>query len=274
MAVELAEKTIVITGASSGIGRATAIACAAAGMDIVINGRRAAELGKLADDIRAMGRRCAVHAGDVTALDAHKRLLDVAEQELGGFYSVFANAGYGYFRRNHETDVAALRRIFEVNFFAANELLCEAARRLIAAKRPGHLLMCSSVASRFALPRFGAYCATKAAQSHMCQAMRNELRPFRIAVTSVHPSTTSTGFFENAGRVTDELGAKMPADLGRPDFLSQRPEDVSRAIVRCLRGPRAEVWPLGWLRYVSGLIAVSPWMINRIGRQLERLKYE
>jgi short-subunit dehydrogenase len=264
MSRELTDRVIVITGASSGIGAATAIQCAAAGMDCVINGRREAELSRVADEIRRRGRGAEPVPGDVTEPGMSARLLDTAMQRFGRFDVVFANAGYGLYRPMHKVDEAALRRIFEVNFFAATDLLVQAARRLIAENRRGHLLMCSSVAATVTLANFAPYTATKAAQHHVCRAMRMELRRYGIRVSSVHPTTTSTGFIQAAETVTAELGGKMPRRTERPDMLTQSAEQVARAIVRCLRRPRREVWPMGWLRLAAGVLTAFPRLMDRI----------
>ena len=155
----------MITGTSSGIGAATALACARAGMDSVLTARRPDRLQEVAEQVKELGRSAEVVVGDVTDEGLSGRLLDAARERFGRFDAVFANAGYGHGGPMHELDEAALRRIFDVNFFAAMALLREAARRLVAEKRRGHLLMCSSTLSKFALPTGGAYAATKAAQS-------------------------------------------------------------------------------------------------------------
>ncbi|MHC4990399.1 MAG: SDR family NAD(P)-dependent oxidoreductase, partial [Planctomycetota bacterium] len=172
---ELTDKTIVITGASSGIGAATAIACAEAGMDVVLSARRSERLEDVAGEVRQRGRRAEIVAGDVCDPGMSVRLLDHANEVLGGFYAVFANAGYGL--EKHVIDVPhdELRRVFDVNFFASVELAQEAARRLVDREEPGHLLMCSSCLAKFTMPGYSAYSATKAAQNHVCRAMRLEL---------------------------------------------------------------------------------------------------
>jgi short-subunit dehydrogenase len=265
---DLTGKSIIITGASSGIGAATAIRCAAVGMDIVLHGRDAERLAHVASRVRDAGRRAVTIVGDVTEPDLNDRLLGAAEGELGGVYAVFANAGYGFKKPAHEVTDDELRRIFDVNFFAANALLGAAARRLIAAGRPGHLLMCSSAIALFTTQRFSAYSATKAAQHHVCRAMRMELAPHGIEVTSVHPITTRTDFFDRAavyaGRPSDPDGAFD----GVPRWLLQRPEQVADAIVRCLRRPRPEVWTALGPRILAAAMHVFPRLMDTIGRRV------
>lgn len=261
---DLTDRVIVITGASSGIGAATALACARAGMHAVLHGRRAERLEGVARQVRELGRQAVVVVGDVTEPGLSTRLLDAAQASFGTFYAVFANAGYGVHRPMHELDDATLRRIFDVNFFAAVDLLREAARRLIAARRRGHLLMCSSAASRFVLPEFAAYTATKAAQAHVCGSMRLELRRYGIDVSSVHPITTHTEFHAVAAELSGlDPKAFSPADRF-PRWFVQSPERVAHAVVACLRRPRGEVWTSHVVRVLTGLVAAFPELVDLV----------
>src|SRR5262245_8972174 len=129
----LNDKVMVITGASSGIGAATAIACAKAGMNVVISARREDRLKEVAARIAALGREAEIVTGDVVENGYSDRLLDAATDRFGRFDFVFANAGYGFHLPMIETSESMLRDIFEVNFFASVDLVQNAARRLIEA---------------------------------------------------------------------------------------------------------------------------------------------
>jgi short-subunit dehydrogenase len=256
---------MVVTGASSGIGAATAVACARAGMDAVVHGRQIDRLQQVADQVRECGRAAEIVVGDVTEPGFNRRLLDAAQERFGGFYAVFANAGYGFKKPSHELEMSELRQIFEVNFFAGFELLREAARRLIAQRRPGHLLMCSSAVAKFTLLNFAAYSATKAAQNHFCRAMRLELRPYGIEVASVHPITTRTEF---CTRSAEYVGAGLDSAAGRrPGWWAQSPQTVADAVVRCLRRPRPEVWTSVGVRLAAGLMTVFPRLMDLVARR-------
>lgn len=261
---DLANHVIIITGASSGIGAATAIACAKAGMDVVLNARRADKLDAVAAQVQSLGRQAEIVAGDVTDPDISDRMLDAALNRFGRFDAVFANAGYGFDRTVIDVSEAEMRQIFEVNFFSGVDLLREAALRLIAADRPGHLLMCSSCLAKITLPRSGPYCATKAAQNHICRAMNIELRDHRIHVSSVHPIGTATEFFEASARLSGK-----PVDLEQPPRLFlQPPSRVANAVVRCLRRPRPEVWTSLSVRLVAALMTISPRLGDFLMRQV------
>ena len=259
---DLRGKVAVITGGSSGIGAATAHAVVAEGMKVVLAARRLERLDAVAAALRAKGGEVHGVAIDVAAPGASAQLLDAAERAFGRFDMVFANAGYGMERAHHETPEADLRQMFEVNFFSSTDLITQAARRMIAAGRPGHLLMCSSCLAKFTLPYYGAYAATKAAQGMMCRAMRFELEPHRIEVSSVHPVTTVTEFFEQSAARSglQSTGSKVPDHA--PKFFVQPPERVAKAIVRCLKRPRSEVWTSLAVRLAAGFITAFPGMFD------------
>lgn len=270
MARPLTDQVIIITGASSGIGAATAVACAKAGMDVVLTARRADKLEIVAVQVRALGRRAELVPGDIAEAGMSARLLDAAARAFGRFDAVFANAGYGFERAMTAVSESDLRGIFEVNFFAATDLLQQAARRLIAARQPGHLLMCSSCLAKFSLPGHGPYCATKAAQNQVCRAMRIELRRHGVEVASVHPIGTRTEFFDASA----ERSGKQRSDETPPGFLMQPPERVANAVVRCLRRPRPEVWTSRSMRIIAGLMTMWPSMTDRLVRASERFRVD
>ncbi len=279
MATDLTGHVIVITGASSGIGAATAIACAAAGMDVVLNARRAEKLETVAEEVRRRRGRAALVVGDVVDQGVSARMLDVAEHHFGRCDAVFANAGHGLELPVIDTTEEQLRQIFDVNFFSGVGLLRMAAQRWLVERRRGHLMMCSSCIAKFTLPYYSAYSATKAAQNHICRAMRLELEPQGIHVTSVHPITTTTEFFQvtrsRSGRGPRNTRSRDGDDRAVPDhtsrFFLQPPERVARAIVKCLRKPRAEVWTSHLPRLAAGLFTVFPSVFDMAMRaQVER----
>jgi short-subunit dehydrogenase len=259
-------KVAVITGASSGIGAACAIEMARAGMDVALVARRADRLERMAGEVRALGRRAAPIIADVAAAGHEREVLGAAQRELGRVDVVFANAGYGQERPVLEMDDAELRAMFETNFFSSVSLLREAARRMIERQEGGHLLMCSSVVAKFALPRMGAYAASKAAQAMVCRAMRTELEPHGIAVSSVHPVTTRTEFFqESARRSGRQSTEQVPAHA--PRLFVQPPERVARAVVACLRRPCPEVWTSHLVRLSAALFTAFPGLLDPVLRR-------
>lgn len=293
---DLTGRVIVITGAGSGIGAATAVACAQAGMDLVIADRWEDRLKEVASRVRALGSRVEVVAGDVTEAGRSEILLDAAKGLDGsrgeakgagdratagnrrdaGFYSVFANAGVAVDSGMAELSPERLRRLFEVNFFAGLDLLQQAAKRLLARGRPGHLLMCSSCLGRIGLPFYGAYCATKAAQLMVCKAMNLELRERGIFVSSVHPIATRTDMLDAAARESGLPPGSVRHFSNTPKMFIQSPERVARAVVKTLRkrNPPPEIWTSHIVRTAAGLMTMFPRFNDWVMRKETRRRRE
>ena len=263
----LTGKVILITGASSGIGAATAIACAQRGMHLVLGARRADRLDQVAEIARSHGVKVELFVGDVCDPGNASSLLDLADDRLGGADIVFANAGYSFERPFTDTSDEELRRMFEVNFFASIELARLAAVRWISAQRAGHLILCSSCVSKFPLPYQGIYAATKAAQAMVARSLRHELAPIGIEVSTVHPITTRTEFFDTSAEHSD-FEASEAGKNGVPDhaprFFVQTPERVARAIIRAIESPRSEIWTSWIVRFSAALFTLFPGLQDRV----------
>ncbi len=233
---QLADRTIVITGASSGIGLATALACAAKGMRVALAARRVPLLEAAQERLAARGVRSIAMACDVTSRDDCERLIQRTEEELGPIYAVFANAGFGE-QMPVLPDIDAHQAQFDVNFWGSLRVIAPAVERM-QRRGEGHVLLCSSCLSKIGMPYYAAYCATKAAQDHFARAMRHELRPAGIAVSSVHPVGTETEFME---RLRERSPKGLLATGGKRRFV-QSADRVAQAVLSCLERPRGEVW--------------------------------
>jgi len=263
----------IITGASAGIGAATAVELARTGHDLVLVARRRerlADVAARASDAAKRLVRTEIVTADVSHAGTATRILDEAERAFGRFDVVYANAGYGLERPMHRMTADELRAMFETNFFSSTELCNEAARRLIAAGRGGHLLMCSSCVAKFTLPSFGAYSASKAAQAHVARAMAYELRPYGIMVSSVHPVTTATEFFEVVREALEDGERQQYAIHDLNKFFVQRPEKVARAIARAIGTSRTEIWTSLPTRVAAGVITAFPWLLDIAVRATRR----
>lgn len=267
--VDLAGKPILITGASSGIGAATARACAAAGMPVALVARREDKLRAVADDVERAGVRTAVCVGDVTDAGACRAAVGAAVTQLGPMYAVFANAGYGLERSFVDTTDGELRAIFEANFWGTVNILRPMIDAIRVANsdqpgRGGHVVVCSSSIGKAAVPYYGAYCATKAAQWPLAQAIDAELRSEGIYASTVHPIGTETEFFERSKK---RSGGKALSD-NTPAFFMQPPERVARAVVGTLRRPRLEVWTSTPTRLALGLMTAFPGVASFVQRRM------
>ncbi len=266
MPVDLAGRPIAISGASSGIGKATALACAKAGMPVTLAARRIDLLQEVAARINNAGGRAIAVACDVVDPEACRKVIARTNESFGPIYGVFANAGYGY-EGEALADDDKLRQLLEVNFFGSLNLIRPAMETMRAEGR-GHALFCSSCLSKITLPYYAAYTSSKAMQEHFARAMRMELAGAGIHVSSVHPVGTQTELWD---RLREHSEGETMADAGSDRFM-QGPDRVARAVVRCLRRPRGEVWTSLGARLVFSLGAAMPGVAEPIIRRRASVK--
>eukprot|EP00752_Nemacystus_decipiens_P013730 g12183.t1 len=269
MARDLTNKVILITGASSGIGAATAIACAEAGMRVSLIARRGDKLQKLAAKIAGMGHKAHFFSADVCNNSDMERAFADCMAVFGRLDAVFANAGYGQIVNVLDMTDSDERAMFETNVFGTTRTLRLAAPLMRQTNDSlKHMLICSSAASEIGLPTLGVYSATKAAQDSVAGAIRAELHGEGFKVTSAHPIGTKTDFMAVAGEAENN---------NTPAAMQQTPEKVAGMIVAALRRPRPEVWPSGITRVGLALGTLSPrfasWAMRRHYRKLAK-EYE
>jgi short-subunit dehydrogenase len=261
MRVDLTDRAVAITGASSGIGAATALSCARAGMPVALFARRAERLEGVRKQVEAVGGRAIVVPGSVDEDADCERLIDETRRAFGGVYAVIANAGYGVEVPTWDMPESDVRAMFETNFYGSLRVL----RPAIPAMRErgsGHLMMVSSGLSKIGIPRFAAYCATKAAQDYFARAMRIELAGEGVAVSSVHPVVTETEFSDAAEA---RAGNKRVFTKRTPGAFTQSAETVADAIVRRLRtGRGGEVWTSLPARIGLGACVMFPGITDRV----------
>jgi NADP-dependent 3-hydroxy acid dehydrogenase YdfG len=214
------DPVLLITGASSGIGAATARA-AASTHRLVLAARRLDELEKLAEELGGEERALAVRC-DVTEWDQVEAMAGAALERFGRIDAVFANAGFGAARGFMEEDVEHWRSMVLTNVYGA-ALTVRATLPHLLERGDGHFLITSSVAGRRVLPG-SLYSATKWAATAIGEALRAELRQMHensaIKVTLIEPGMTDTPFFDN-----------------RPGEWALRDDDIARAVMFTLEQP-------------------------------------
>src|SRR3954453_16013635 len=222
--------TLVITGASTGIGAATAKQAAQAGWDVALAARSEDKLTALAEEIgeeHALVARC-----DVTDWDDQQRLVAAAIERFGGIDAVFANAGFGAKRGFLEEDPDQWRSMVLRNVLGP-ALTIRAVLPHFLERDAGHFLITSSVAGRRALPG-SLYSATKHAATAIGESLRQELRQMRenfsVRVTLIEPGMTDTPFFEDKPSQAlepEDIAAGVMYALSQPARV-----DVNEALIR------------------------------------------
>ena len=260
--------SIIITGASVGIGAATATALAKRGHPLILSARRSEELEAVAADVRKAGGQATTVIGDIC--DPVTRAAIVREGLAnGGIYGLVNNAGFGQAGPVELVGEAAAKRQFEVNIFALMELTRLALPHMRAHKT-GRIVNVSSVLGRVSRPMYGWYCASKFALEALSDALREEVYPFGIRVSIVQPGPIETEFGQAAGVAMDNLeAAAKPAYAAHLAGMARRgerrhkgvaPARVASAIVHALfvRRPRVVYRVTATTRVVQTLAWLLP----------------
>jgi NADP-dependent 3-hydroxy acid dehydrogenase YdfG len=222
----VADPVFLITGASSGIGEATARRAAEAGFRLVLAARREDKLKVLADELGGSERALAVRC-DVTEWDEQERMTSATLDAFGQLDVAFANAGFGAGRGFLKDTPEHWKSMVLTNVYGAALTIRATLPALMEAR--GHLLLTSSVAGRRALPG-SLYSATKWAVTAMGEAARQELNGTGVRVTLIEPGMVNTPFFDNP--VEDAL---EPDDVARSVLfaVTQPPRvDVNEILIR------------------------------------------
>ena len=202
----------LITGASTGIGAATARHAADAGYKVVLAARSEDKLRALADELGGLAVRC-----DVTEWEDQQALVARTLEEYGRIDVAFANAGFGGARGFKSATPEEWRSMVLTNVYGAALTIRAAYDALVEAR--GHLLLTSSVAGRRALPG-SFYSVTKHAVTAMGEAARQELTEHGVRVTLIEPGIVDTPFFDN-----------------KPSIEALRDDDIARAVMYAVEQP-------------------------------------
>lgn len=233
-------RTVVITGASSGIGRASALAFARRGANLVLAARRAELLEEVAAECFALGAQAVAAPTDVTDANAVEDLASAAEAAYGSIDIWINNAGVGVFGRYDETDLALHRRTVEVNLLGAMNAAAAVIPRFVR-QRAGVLINNISLGAWTPTPFAAAYTASKFGLRGLTASLRQELSDYPdIHVCGVFPAMIDTPGFAH--------GANTSGRSLDPGPLLYRAEDVAQAFLKVARRPRAETtvgWPSG-----------------------------
>lgn len=249
---ELAGRVGIVTGASAGIGEATARAMAAAGMRVALCARRKDRLERLAADLRAAGAEVAVQVLDVTDAAAVRDMVGAIAARWGRLDVLLNNAGRGIAATLEDTSPQEFRDLIELNVMAVLTAT-QVALPLMRRQGSGHIINVSSIVGRRGMPYRAAYAATKFALGGLSEALRVELRGTGIAVSLVYPIQTATEFHHVQTQ-------KVP---WHPVGPVQSADRVARAILRCIRRPRPEVYPYWPSRLLAVLSVIAPGLVDR-----------
>ncbi|GIW77642.1 MAG: short-chain dehydrogenase [Phycisphaerae bacterium] len=251
---------VVITGASAGIGAALARSLYEQKAHLVLAARR---LDRLEALNRELGGQHLVVRADVSEPNDCQNIVQQTIRRFGRIDTLVANAGYGIYDPVVQTTPQQTREIFATNVFGTTDLVYAAAPFMFRQDQRdgwrGQIMIVSSVCGRRGVPFLGMYSGTKSAQLAIAEAMRVELEPHKIAVTTIHPIMTKTDF----GR-TAETRSRIVLPQEDRSRMTQSVEHVARRMIEAIRRPRPEVWPSQAARIVVGFGTLMPGLVDRV----------
>jgi short-subunit dehydrogenase len=244
---------VIVTGASSGIGRELVKQLIVQGAKVVAIARRQERLEELAAEL-ACDERLAILAGDVTQAAIRVAAFDLCESRFGGLDALVNNAGIGSVGPFEENDEARLREVLEVNFFAPAAFIRAALPLLRKGNKP-LIVNVSSVLGHRAIRGMSEYCASKFALHGLSDALRAELASEGIGVTLISPSTTASEFFDSAKGDRSSLVRR---------FGAMTPASVAKHTLRAMRWGRHEIILTPGGKLLVWLDRLCPPIMNRL----------
>ncbi len=254
---------LLLTGASSGIGRCLAEQAARAGARLALTARSADKLQELARSLQGFGAEAVAVPGDVTSEADRQHILAAVVERFDGLDVLINNAGVGSWCHFAESSEDILRRVMEVNFFAPAELIRLAIPVLRKGRQPA-IVNVASMCGRRGMPAWSEYSASKFALCGLTEALRGEMVRFAIDVLLVVPGVTRSELWQHLLRNTGRY--RLDVNRGMP------PEKVAAGILRALRKNRTETvlgWDARWLLRVQRFL---PSLVDALlARQIRRL---
>jgi short-subunit dehydrogenase len=245
--------TVVITGASGGLGAALGEELARRGHAVGLIARRDDALAAVAERIRASGGRCATAVASVTDREALGAAVSSIEAELGPIDIAVANAGLGGVNATTRMHLGRATEMFRTNIDGVLNLADIVLPNMIA-RKSGQFAAVSSLAGWRGLPTTGPYCASKAAVTTLMDAWRIELRSYGVAITTIHPGFVKTPMTAN--------------DKNPMPFLLE-PDDAARRMANGLLARRGRVdfpFPLAWIMRFA--VALPSWIYEPVMARL------
>jgi len=232
MKERLKDRIALVTGASSGIGEATALALAEQGAKVAIAARRRERLEQLADTLAGLGADPLVLVADLASEAEAQRIVKDTEARYGRLDILINNAGVMYLEPVAEADLGRWRRMLELNVLSLIAST-QAALGGMRERRDGHIVNISSVAGRVANPNSAAYAASKFGVVGFSESLRREVYTDRIRVSVIEPGLVDTELREHIGHA----GVREALNSMAGSMRQLQAEDIAEAILFCVTRP-------------------------------------
>ncbi len=245
------DKVVMITGASSGIGRALAIAIGRHGAKLGLIARRSEVIDEVVREVEAKGGKALALPADVQDADSLSAAANKLHADLGPIDVLIANAGIGPTRDAADFSAAEVSEVINVNVIGASNSVAAVIPEMVE-RGSGQLVAISSLAAYRGLPRSAAYCASKAAVSAFFESLRLDLEPRGIDVTIIHP-----GFIKTP--LTQRRDAQMP-------FLMELDDAVRKMVWAIEKRRKRYSFPWQLATIVRAGMLMPIWMYDKISR--------
>lgn len=255
-------RVVILTGATQGIGLATAYTLAGAGCKLVLAARKVEPLQQLRDELLGRGYPAVAVPTDMGDTAQAAALAGHAVEAFGQIDVVINNAAIGVRDPLLELQEAEARRVMDVNYFGPVALIQAAVPLLKKNPEGGLIINISSIVGRRAMPGIAGYCASKAALEKMAESLRLELKRDNIRLSTVYPGVTATRFNDNS------LGTSQS---GRGRIGGVPSERVAQAILKTIRTERRDVFiTLFDFTFVTASMLLPGLMDRLLSRYLKR----
>ncbi|RNJ74758.1 MAG: SDR family oxidoreductase [Nitrosopumilus sp. D6] len=249
--MDFEDKTVLITGASSGIGRQTAIEFAKQGADVILAARRKDRLEQLQDELAKYDTTIMVCQCDVSKKDHVRNMSEIVLKKFGSLDILVNNAGFAIYGAVSDLSIEDIESQMNTNYLGMTYCIKNFLPSMLE-KKSGHIVNVASVAASFGLPGIASYCASKFAMLGFSEGLRHELDGTGVGVTVVSPIMVRTDFFDHPS--FEKMPRYTPASLSS--------QTVARAILRAAASPRLEIIVPSVVRGAVWLKHTFPYLIN------------
>ena len=251
--MDFKNKVILITGASSGIGKATAIEFAKLGANIVLVARTKEKLEKVADELKKFSVSTLICQCDISKKDQVKQMSKMVLEKFDTVDVLVNNAGFAIYGSVSDLTIDEIELQMETNYFGMIYCIKNFLPSMIS-KKSGHIVNVASVAASFGLPGIASYCASKFAMLGFSEGLKHELKDTGIGITVVSPIMVRTSFFDHAS--FEKIPKYSPTSLSS--------NTVAKTIVKAANSSRLEIMVPSVVRGAVWMKNTFPYLVNPI----------
>lgn len=251
--MDFKNKIVLITGASSGIGRQTAIEFAKLGANVVLVARRKDKLEQVEDELKKFQTSTLVYQCDVSKKDQVEQMSKTVLEKFNSVDVLVNNAGFAIYGSVSDLSIDEIESQIKTNYFGMIYCIKNFLPSMLE-KKSGHIVNVASVAASFGLPGIASYCASKFAMLGFSEGLKHELKDTGVGITVVSPIMVRTDFFDHPS--FDKMPQYSPTSLSS--------KTVAKAILKAANSPRLEIIVPSVVRGAVWLKNTFPYFINHI----------